>query len=72
MLYSLILLGIIGYMWMHIKRLRAMNAELERRLDPLGILKERYARGDISREEYFRMQSDLLQERIALPAGRSS
>ncbi|MEW6663101.1 MAG: SHOCT domain-containing protein [Bacillota bacterium] len=72
MLYSLILFGIIGYMWMQVKRLRAMNAELERRLDPLGILKERYARGEISREEYFRMQNDLVQERAALPVGRGS
>lgn len=67
MLATLILLAVIVYLWMQIRRLKAMNFELKRRLDPLGILKERYARGEMSREEYFRMHSDLFRERTALP-----
>ena len=41
-------------------RLFGMNTPLSRRNSALDILKERYAKGEITKEEYDRMKNDIL------------
>jgi putative membrane protein len=50
----LLLIGVLGVI-----RLLVNGRSKERRLDPIDILKERYARGEIDREEFEARKRDL-------------
>jgi putative membrane protein len=53
--------GIIALIVLGVKKLveRGSGSDITQKHDPLDIAKERYARGDISREEFEQIKKDL-------------
>jgi putative membrane protein len=55
----IVIIGLIVWGVIALTKHTAKSTGGGERRDPLEILKERYARGDISREEFERMKNDL-------------
>lgn len=56
-MFSLLLIALLVYLFIKYKGFESRRGSA----DPVNVVKERYARGEISREEYLRIMGDLQQ-----------
>jgi len=54
-----LIIGVVVWTISRLTRREGSGREFSERRDPLDIAKERYARGDISKEEFDRIKKDL-------------
>ncbi|MBU2493293.1 MAG: SHOCT domain-containing protein [Bacteroidetes bacterium] len=58
-IFWIVIIGLIAYLIIRLTNQKNNNQSIQSNENPLDILKKRYARGEISKEEFDKIKSDI-------------